>query len=342
MPVFNGQRHIQESLQSALASDYPNFEVVILDDGSTDQSRDLIDRMSNKYVRVISNSANQGLVSARRRLMEEADGDLLAWLDQDDIAFAKRLAIQSDFLRSHKDVAVCGSYVQIQYHARDGGHRFRVRRPPTRHRDVRAHLPFENPINFSTSMMHRGRFERTGLSFRSNFGNTLDYDLWSRLAEQSNLENIPQILGRYRVHEHQTSVGGAGEIMMQQAWVVQQEILDRNFGLSTGSSMDHIHFKMTMDKPSLTSLSHLETLSDWINTLIDANRHHRSYPEENLQKALARYWFGSLRHLDVSGAGTRGMIGVARAYRSSGLADRRAIDSLYSWCRTSLMRDAIE
>ena len=338
IPVFNGERHIQETLRSAQAADYPNCEILILDDGSTDRSQELIARIADKHVRVLSNSTNQGLVAARRRLMDEADGSLLAWLDQDDVMFKRRLSVQSDFLMAHHDIVACGTYVRIHHHSRGGRHQFRVRRVPTKHRDVKAHLPFGNPINFSTSMMHRGRLQTTGLSFRSEFGNTLDYDLWARLADESNLANVPQVLGQYRVHEHQTSSGPSAGIMLQQARLVQQQTIGRNFGLEIGSSMEHIHFKMTMDRPSIVSLSDLEALSDWVHELLAANRRCQNYFEANLQRALARQWFGALKNFVASGADATGIFGIARAYRSSGLSNLYLFESLYSWFYQSLVR----
>ena len=297
IPVFNGKSLLRNAIESALNSFYPNLELLIVDDASTDHSVMTIESIDDPRIRLLRNETNQGLVAARNRLLTEAHGEFIAWLDQDDIAYPTRLRVQAEYLSHHPKVAACGSFVGIRNHLDDGSEQIRTRRFPTRYEEVRAQIVFGNPINFSTAMMSNRLIHESGINFREEFGNTLDYDLWSRISERLAITNIPQVLGEYRVHGEQTSRGDALSIMDRQAWRVQREALERDLGISVEESTEHIHFKMCFDRARFTDADDLLRASEWIGKLKSANSERETFRDSAFERVLARQWIGLVSHL---------------------------------------------
>ena len=205
MAVYNGAQHLTQSIQSILNQDYQDWELLILDDHSIDHSIEIIGKFQDSRIRLLRNSTNLGLVAARNRIMDESRGELLAWLDQDDLAAKIRLSTQVQFLESNSHISACGSFTEtlIEQEGIPPKHRLEVL--PTSHRDIRAALLFLNPIACNTVTMRTQDFRESNLRFRPEFGNSLDYDMWSQASDRLLFENISHPLGAYRVHPHQTS-----------------------------------------------------------------------------------------------------------------------------------------
>jgi glycosyltransferase involved in cell wall biosynthesis len=107
MPAFNAEKHIAEAIESILRQTYSHFELLILDDGSTDRTKEIIDRFNDGRIVRINLPENKGLVLARNQLVSTAKGDYIAFLDADDIALPGRLQLQMAFLASG-NADICG------------------------------------------------------------------------------------------------------------------------------------------------------------------------------------------------------------------------------------------
>ena len=99
MPAFNAEKHIAQAIESILQQTYSHFELLILDDGSTDRTKEIIDQFDDGRIVRIDLTENQGLVRARNQLVAAAKGKYIAFLDADDIALPNRLQLQVSFLR---------------------------------------------------------------------------------------------------------------------------------------------------------------------------------------------------------------------------------------------------
>lgn len=200
MTAFNASLHIRAAIESVLAQTHSDFEFIILNDGSSDNTRVVILEFKDPRIIFFEHDLNQGLVVSRNRLVKEARGEYIALMDADDIAEPCRLAVQLDFLKN-KNIDICSSDY-ISYYESTG----RKKRSKQRcsDPDIRALMTVSCPIANPTVMAK-------ALIFKQNpYGDTIeiaeDYALWCALAVQGyRFMSIPQNLLTYRVHSTQIS-----------------------------------------------------------------------------------------------------------------------------------------
>ena len=171
MPLYNGAAYLRDAISDVLADGYANWELVLLDDGSQDDSLEIASSFSDRRIRVLRNDVNQGLVAARNRILDEAQGSFIAWLDQDDLSYPGRLGSQVAYLQAHPHVGICGSWSNLITHGTDGRLRALREKLPVSHADIRAQMLFSNPIKCNTVMMRASSLAENHLRFRPEFGN---------------------------------------------------------------------------------------------------------------------------------------------------------------------------
>ena len=198
MPIYNGERYLQKAVASILRQDYPSFELILLDDGSSDSTPGLLQRFAAQDPRVrFVPQPHKGLVATLNNGIALARGSYIARMDADDIAYPKRLSLQVAFLRSHPRVAAVGG--QIRSIDQDG-HPHRLQwRYPTHPAEVRKLLESTSPLAHSAVMYRRDAVLAVG-GYRP-FTAAEDYDLWWRLAESHELANLSQTILEYRIHD---------------------------------------------------------------------------------------------------------------------------------------------
>ena len=113
MPVFNGAKYIKESIQSVLNQTFSNFELIVVDDGSTDESAEIVRSFSDKRIRFIENETNKGIAFTRNFAAENSLGKYIAIFDCDDIMLPEKLQKQVDFLEQNPDFAMVGSSIEM-------------------------------------------------------------------------------------------------------------------------------------------------------------------------------------------------------------------------------------
>jgi glycosyltransferase involved in cell wall biosynthesis len=320
MATYNGADHIAKSLKSILDSSYSNIDLLIVDDGSTDNSVEIARRADDCRIRIISNKSNRGLVSTRQQIMQEARGTYLAWLDQDDIAYPNRIASQVAFLERNEKVGACGSGTKHRFSQTSGLEALYKQFSVGGHSEIHASMPFTNPISFNTATMRLSAFRHNNLEFREKFGNTLDYDMWSRASDVMELRNIQKFLGEYRFHPGQTSRGPALESMLQAGWIVQCEVLERHLGVLIDANSDHVHRRITLTPQTFLSESDVIEAGTWLRFLMDQNRVTRAYDQRAFDNAASRQWVICLYYLSRAVGRTKALK-LAGASRSiTGLA----------------------
>jgi glycosyltransferase involved in cell wall biosynthesis len=197
MAVFNGARFLPETLASLQAQTLGDFEIVIVDDGSTDDTPRLLDAFARAEPRCrILTQTNQGQVAARNLGVRSAKAPLIAWLDADDIAEPERFALQRAHLDSHPELAAVGSAIRTI----DENSQVTAIVPyPTGPANVAQAMLSSSALAHSAVMMRRAAFMAIG-GYREALLHTEDYDLWLRLLDGHSVDNLPMPLVRYRIH----------------------------------------------------------------------------------------------------------------------------------------------
>ncbi len=200
LPVFNGQAFLRPALESILNQTFRNFELIVIDDGSTDNSLEIMREYGSRDERVVVvEQKNSGIVAALNNGIARSQGEYIARMDADDIALPTRLEEQASYLDSNPLVAVLGTQMLI---FKAGVKKQRKSRYPCDPNDVaKAFKKGRNPICHPSVMMRKAVLEQIG-GYRSCFNAAQDYDLWLRVINKFSIANLPKVLLRYRSHDN--------------------------------------------------------------------------------------------------------------------------------------------
>jgi glycosyltransferase involved in cell wall biosynthesis len=225
MPVRNAERFVRAAIASILAQTWSDFELVIVDDGSTDGTAGVIASFADGRIRVISNQSTEGLARALNRGLTAAQAPLVARLDGDDIAHPKRLGTQLAFLRANPAVVLLGAQVRVL------DERGRASNPPgwrraLTHDGIRFQSLFDNPFIHSSVVFRRDVIRDDLGGYDPAFASGEDFDLWSRVAARYEVRNLPQKLVDFRVHPASTAAQFADDHIARSSAVIERNLRD--------------------------------------------------------------------------------------------------------------------
>ena len=195
MPVFNGKEYLADSINSILKQTYSNFELIIINDGSKDNSEDIIKIFTDTRIKYYYQT-NHGLAQTLNYAISLAKGIYLARMDQDDISMPERFEQQVSFLEKYPDYAIVGTWADIWV---DNEPSKRCHKHPSESYILKFHLLFDNPFVHSSMMIRKSTIDEVGLYCTDEYRQPPeDYELWSRIARVYEVSNIPKVLHIYR------------------------------------------------------------------------------------------------------------------------------------------------
>jgi len=201
MSVYNGQRFLAEAVDSILAQTYGDFELLVIDDASTDRTAAILASYGDRRMRVLRNDGNRGLTRSLNRGLAEARGEIVARHDADDRSYRERLAEQVAFLDRHPEVAVVGAQARLI----DGSGRKRGgSRQPVSAAATRFSSMFSSPVVHSAATFRRSIVRDLG-GYDEAFLTGQDAELWSRIAVHAEIRNLERPLVDFRVHGESVS-----------------------------------------------------------------------------------------------------------------------------------------
>ena len=223
MPVFNGTRYVAEAIESILAQTHPNFEFLIVDDGSTDATPEILAAYAARDARIrLVRHENKGQAASLNRGLELARHDWVAIIDHDDVSLPQRLEGQLALVVRQPTVVVVGSYVvEIDAMGLEMG---RWRFGPTTRAEFWA-LRQKNEriyVIHPSVMMHRPTILKLG-GYNPAFGASADSELWSRVADDHLILTIPQELVQYRLHQDSMTMTHFFEQKCMGRWIVARQ-----------------------------------------------------------------------------------------------------------------------
>lgn len=206
IPTFNAEKFLDETVQSILAQTFTDFEVVVIDDCSSDSTQDKLKayEMQDSRIRVILNGRNVGVAENRIRALKLAKGELIAPLDHDDVAHPDRLEQQVGFLNGNPEHGLIGSDMTI---IDENSRVIGSRNYPKTNQAIHRILLRQNPIANPASMFRKDCYEKIG-GYDASLCPVEDYDFVIRMAQISKLANLQGKLTRYRI--------SAGQVKSQQ------------------------------------------------------------------------------------------------------------------------------
>lgn len=190
MPFFNAGSYVSTSLTSILNQSFKNFQLVIVDDASSDSTREKLTKIADKRLKIIRNRSRLGIAASLNRALKEATGSLIARMDADDIAHPDRLKKQIIFLDQHKAIGVIGTQAKF---IDKRGKIIGQTHNPLWDADIRRKLMSFNPIVHPSVIVRRELLDKFG-SYDETLDGAEDYDLWLRFARFTKFRNLGECL----------------------------------------------------------------------------------------------------------------------------------------------------
>jgi len=273
LPAYNIERDVVVAVESILRQFFSDFELIVIDDGSTDRTVDLIKGIGDARIRLLRNGTNRGIVFSLNRGLDEARGRYIARMDADDIARPERLARQVAFLEAHPDVGVCGSWVRKFV---PHGPRW-IYRGPTASSELKTALLFATPFVHPSVMIRHSVLAEHAFRYRDGYDTAEDYRLWCDLALVTELATIPDVLLDYRVSL--SSVTGAvffdRERLARRRTVLRQiwgEFMEKTMGVTPNVTQLDAHTCFYDRKFVSISSKDKKAAIEWLGQLQQANR----------------------------------------------------------------------
>lgn len=282
MVTYNAGDFIEEAIQSILNQSFQNFELLIYNDGSTDNTKEKIDNIKDNRIRFIHNEVNKGLYYARNACLQAARGKYIAILDSDDIAMADRLKIQYEFMEKNVAVALCGSNAKI-INSRGDVISDRLNKLPLKENILKAELFFRNIFVNSSTIFRRDIVNRLG--GYCDMAPVEDYDLFVRIANLHSIYVFNESYVYYRRHgdnisKRQQSIG---DLHLKEIKKLQLSL----FGVDENRYGDVFDAILRCEYQQFEVNDYLELLV----TLKKKNREQRKFPQQYFEKRLFEIWY---------------------------------------------------
>jgi len=200
MPVYNSVGFLQNSVESILTQDYPNFEFIIIDDCSTDNSLEVIKKYNDTRIKLIENPQNRGNYFCRNIGCRIAQGKYIAVMDCDDISMPNRLTKQVEVMEKSDDLLAVGSDHILLFPNGQEHNRKRIKE----YKKIRLGLLKDNVALHPSLIIRKDIFKCIGF-YNEEFYYSSDYDMLCRLSIRGKIIGIPEILVKYRLHREQIS-----------------------------------------------------------------------------------------------------------------------------------------
>lgn len=202
MPCYNSSTYIEKAIESILNQYFSDFEFIIVNDGSKDDTEEKILNFKDDRIVYIRNDVNKGNYASRNKGLRIASGEYIAVMDSDDISLPERLECQYTFLQKNQEIGGVGSF---SYMINEEDEHIGIIHRPTSYEDLKIALLTDNHITHPTFFFRRSLVEKKALYYDEFFIYAADYDYVSRISYQAPIVNIDIPLIKYRYHKKQVS-----------------------------------------------------------------------------------------------------------------------------------------
>lgn len=275
LPVYNVEPYIKEAIDSVMNQTIQDFEILIIDDCSTDNTLDVVRAYDDERIKIITKACNKGLIDSLNIGFELAKGKYIARMDGDDINVQHRFEKQIEILEKNPNIKACGCWLQ------EFGSSNRIIKHRELHNEIVARLLISCSMSLGGVMLNREWAIRT--RFDENKKHVEDYDFWARMAWSGDFYNIQEVLYYYRIHENQIStvynhVQRQGDAKIK-LFLVKKINYDKNI------FHDEFIEKMFFLKETFT-LNEFDLYLKWFKKVISINKQSRVFDPFEFEKVI--------------------------------------------------------
>ena len=284
MSVYNGSKYLHEAITSILNQTFTDLEFIIINDGSVDDSEEIIKTFKDERIIYINNEKNVGLIESLNKGLVAAKGKFIARMDADDVAMPQRLELQVKAFEASPGAIVIGS----DYFLLTGKRTSHIKNK--NNSDYQKAVLLFSPCFCHPTVMMKNVFKEKNLFYNSNYVHAEDYKLWTDLAALGEFKNVTEPLLKYRSHSAQISAQyNATQLNISEK--IRKEYCDQlNFTLS---DEQFALLNSIGNNVFITSMEVLENIEVLLLHLKDQNKKHRSFGENDFNLFLHKFWFDS-------------------------------------------------
>lgn len=284
LPVYNAEKYIRNSIESILHQSFKDFELIIINDGSIDNSDAIISSFNDVRICYYANDTNLGLIKTLNKSINLSKGRYIARMDADDICMPDRLKKQFVYMESHKHIVLCGTWARIIDES--GTFKGRIRRIDS-HNLIRVNMLFTTPFIHPSIMIRKEILEYN--RYNENALHCEDLELWMRLAQniKYHFANLPEYLIHYRIHLSNISIQNSNFQDEKRMQLIRPYV--ENLVGSVSDNELIIHFLAFTS--SALSFSERKQVKLWLENLSRLNNLKKQYHPKSLDALLLSRWF---------------------------------------------------
>jgi hypothetical protein len=284
IPVYNAAAYVESALGSIMMQTYQNLEILVFNDGSTDNSAKIVAALAARDSRIVfhDSSINYGYVKHLNKGLVEARGKYIARMDADDIALPERIARQVAYLEAHDEIGACGSWFNIV------GRPDIVEKPASTPVAMRYSILANSPMAHPTVVMRADVLREHRLCYDSTYMPAEDYQLWYRISQVSQLANVPEVLLSYRHHAGQIS---SHKTDLQRACADRtrlEQLVSVGFVLTTDEQ--RIYCQLVDNVTRTLAVTDYGKMKAVMDKLVLQNRKLKAFPEAEFEAFVHQSW----------------------------------------------------
>lgn len=297
IPLYNSEDLIRETLSSLICQSYTDFEVILVDDYSTDDTLSVVEpfiRSTTVKFKLFQNTIEKGLSNTLNLGLSKATGKYIAYTDHDDLSLPDRFNKQFYFLEKYQKIGVCGTWMKEFDQEND------IWTYPVEHDDLIASSLLQSPIANPTAMYRRELLQKHGITYNQKYDFAQDFAFWLDLATKTRFQVIPEVLVMYRVHSGNAST--TRRRAQYASWERAFEDKISNKLLGKGLNKEELHILYNIKYPDFKEyyLENKERVDKLVTKILDANQSRGVFSQKSLQrlfkKRLRRIAAGDLQN----------------------------------------------
>jgi glycosyltransferase involved in cell wall biosynthesis len=283
MLAYNAEHYVKEAIESALSQEFHNFELIVVDDGSTDNTYSIVESFRDERLKIHRNEVNKGIVFSRNKGIALSSGRYIGMLDADDVAMPGKFRKQLEFLESNPEFGMVGSWaLLIDSTGKETGELWKLSGEPEK---IPAIMLFKNYFVQSSVVFRRSCLP--SYNYKEGYEIVEDYKLWIDIMKHSKAWNLPEYLVKYRVHgtniTHQKAM-----LVRENLIAVYRELLGQ-FGIDPTDEEIELHH-MIREGRTISDPLTFRAASGWLSKLQDLNASRKIFGRKEFAEVLLNRW----------------------------------------------------
>jgi len=308
LPVYNGASFLKEAIDSILAQTFEDFELIIVNDGSTDASEEIVFSIEDNRIVYIKNEFNIGIVGSLNKAIEVAKGKYIARMDADDVSYPIRFQIQLDYLEANLEVGICSSVLKVLG-------KNEIIKYPEIHEDISFEFLVRNAIAHPAVMFRKALYDFYQFKYSEDFFPAEDYKLWTQFAGVCKLYNFQFPFLEYNIHPSSISQSKK-EIQIDKVNEIRVIYLFQSLHMDGENRIDLMKKLFSLDLyPTQDEIYEIKKL---FVLFANKNSAYKRFNKKKFKTYLSFYWYIACKH---SKASLKYKLPLYVSIRSSGLTD---------------------